>query len=436
MSEEVYSRKNPKWFTLWIVTSIALLTVGYLLGVFIKSPLDQAQVNSVTPQIATARVTEREFQPQIVSADGELTRGATHQVTDLTTIEGQKPIVTQHTKQIGQNVESGDVIIYISGQPVFALNIPFPLYRDLTPGVSGQDVQALQKELQRLGHYQGNIDGVYGTNTSQAVRKLFQSSGLTPPSPDSAIQEALTQAQNTLIAAQNQSIDSQDSGSVQEHQNHLSELKQQLTEAQIAADTPLPARYIIQMSEISAEIVGLPTVGATISGTESGIQLLQRSAQVTGRMTVLQAQSLTVGTQVVVSAATNTMATAEGTISAVSDFQESNENNPDPGYDYTVTFATAPGEDLLSDNRVNVTPAGGKAPQKGLAVPVTAIYEDATGKYVLTASDAKAAQKDAERKRVSVEVEMQQDGYVLIISKNDLKVGDLIAIGVATHVRD
>lgn len=53
--------------------------------------------------------------------------------------------------------------------------------RVLIPGeVSGSDVRAVQELLQQLSYYQGEIDGVYGTETAEAVRRFQADSGLRP----------------------------------------------------------------------------------------------------------------------------------------------------------------------------------------------------------------------------------------------------------------
>lgn len=47
---------------------------------------------------------------------------------------------------------SGDKVMEVDGQPVVALHTASPLYRDITDGVEGRDIVALQEELGRLGY--------------------------------------------------------------------------------------------------------------------------------------------------------------------------------------------------------------------------------------------------------------------------------------------
>ncbi len=47
-------------------------------------------------------------------------------------------------------------------------------------GSSGNEVTQIQQKLQSLGFYNGSIDGVYGTETKNAVTEFQKSCGLTP----------------------------------------------------------------------------------------------------------------------------------------------------------------------------------------------------------------------------------------------------------------
>lgn len=47
-------------------------------------------------------------------------------------------------------------------------------------GSSGSEVTQIQQKLQSLGFYNGSIDGIYGTETKNAVTEFQKSCGLTP----------------------------------------------------------------------------------------------------------------------------------------------------------------------------------------------------------------------------------------------------------------
>ncbi|MFZ2652669.1 MAG: peptidoglycan-binding domain-containing protein, partial [Burkholderiaceae bacterium] len=72
-----------------------------------------------------------------------------------------------------RQLHEGDVLLTASGRPVFILRGRAPAYRDLAPGISGDDVLQLEQALMRLGFAPGAVDGVYDAQTSAAVAKWY-----------------------------------------------------------------------------------------------------------------------------------------------------------------------------------------------------------------------------------------------------------------------
>jgi len=79
--------------------------------------------------------------------------------------------------------EEGEVILSISGRPVFILRGTTPTYRDMSPGTSGGDVRQLEEALARLGFDPGPVDGVYDQKTAAAVERLYRKAGWDPFEP-------------------------------------------------------------------------------------------------------------------------------------------------------------------------------------------------------------------------------------------------------------
>lgn len=71
------------------------------------------------------------------------------------------------------DVREGSVLLTVSGRPVFVLQGRVPAYRDLVPGVNGEDVRQLEQALARLGFQPGPIDGVYDEHTAAAVAAWY-----------------------------------------------------------------------------------------------------------------------------------------------------------------------------------------------------------------------------------------------------------------------
>jgi peptidoglycan hydrolase-like protein with peptidoglycan-binding domain len=79
--------------------------------------------------------------------------------------------------------QEGEVILSISGRPVFVLRGATPAYRDMAPGTSGGDVRQLEEGLARLGTDPGPVDGFYDQKTSAAVERWYRKNQSEPFAP-------------------------------------------------------------------------------------------------------------------------------------------------------------------------------------------------------------------------------------------------------------
>jgi peptidoglycan hydrolase-like protein with peptidoglycan-binding domain len=82
----------------------------------------------------------------------------------------------------GQRLTSGQVVLSVDGQPVLGLATRLPMWRDLEMGSRGEDVEALQQELDRLG-LPTPTDGRVGAATLRSVQTLRDRASDRPPSP-------------------------------------------------------------------------------------------------------------------------------------------------------------------------------------------------------------------------------------------------------------
>lgn len=86
-------------------------------------------------------------------------------------------VVTGLPVSAGDVLEDGQVVAEVAARPIFLLSGPIPMYRDLKPNATGEDVRQLQTGLQRLGFYAGTVDGRIGSETIQAIGKWYESAG-------------------------------------------------------------------------------------------------------------------------------------------------------------------------------------------------------------------------------------------------------------------
>ncbi len=85
--------------------------------------------------------------------------------------------VVDSVPALGQELVEGDVVLTASGRPVFLLQGDLPVFRDLGPGLEGDDVLQLEEGLDRLGFAPGPIDGTYDRDTEVAVSAWYAAAG-------------------------------------------------------------------------------------------------------------------------------------------------------------------------------------------------------------------------------------------------------------------
>lgn len=73
-------------------------------------------------------------------------------------------------------------IVYIGTEVTISKGAYGPFgngFRTLKPGDIGSDVYAIQKKLKEFGYYNGWVDGKYGINMSESIRKFQKDKGIT-----------------------------------------------------------------------------------------------------------------------------------------------------------------------------------------------------------------------------------------------------------------
>jgi hypothetical protein len=168
----------------------ACLAVGSGLGgaSLVKSPAQvAAQTAAPPPSVITAPVTKQVLSETTVLR-GTLGVSSTLSFTPSSVAStaanagGGGMVVTSMHVHPGGQVHSGEVVAEVSDRPVFVLQGPLPLWRDLVPGESGKDVEELQAALAGLGYSSGADQyGYFGAGTEAAVEAFYQGIGYAPP---------------------------------------------------------------------------------------------------------------------------------------------------------------------------------------------------------------------------------------------------------------
>jgi hypothetical protein len=167
--------------TLGIALAVVVATsaASFAIGSRIKSPAEIAARTAPPPaSLITAPVEQRTLSADVV-VRGTVRYGAPQAVAlpASSLKKGSRILTTAPSK--GAQLNEGDVAMTTSGRPVFVLQGERPAYRDLTAGVSGDDVRQLQAALTRLGIYHGAINGTYDQGTASAVAAWYLKAGYT-----------------------------------------------------------------------------------------------------------------------------------------------------------------------------------------------------------------------------------------------------------------
>ena len=163
-----------------LVFVVALAAVSWFAGSRIQSPAEAAaRTAPPTPSPILVPVEERVLSSDIVTR-GTARYGLPQAISlPPSTLKSGVAIITTLPER-GAQLGEGEVMLTVSGRPVFLLQGDIPVYRDLFPGLTGEDVRQLEGALDRLGFDPGPVDGVFDDATTAAVSAWYSSAGYDP----------------------------------------------------------------------------------------------------------------------------------------------------------------------------------------------------------------------------------------------------------------
>ncbi|MEU9159232.1 peptidoglycan-binding domain-containing protein [Streptomyces sp. NPDC048424] len=170
-----------------VVGGAALMAIGGLLATtFVKSPAQVAAETGPPAQGALTAEVERRVLAQTLVMRGSVVADQSVEVSPQGIRSGDgagsgAAMVTKLPPKAGDPVTAGQLIAEVSGRPVFTLHGTQPMYRDLKPGASGDDVAQVQQALRELGHGTGSDPkGVFGAGTKAALAARYRAIGYEP----------------------------------------------------------------------------------------------------------------------------------------------------------------------------------------------------------------------------------------------------------------
>ncbi|MFJ9109614.1 peptidoglycan-binding protein [Streptomyces sp. NPDC102283] len=472
-----------RWVLAITIAAVVVSASGVVAAARIQSPAEAAAAaDPPPPDVLTVPVEKR------VLKDTVIIRGtvAATQVVEVAP-EGAggtsgRSVVTGMAKGVGDAVRAGDVLLEVSGRPVFALPGTVPAYRDLKPGTRGKDVGQLQKALRALGHGTApDRPGTFGPGTGRALSGFYGRRGYEPRAARPDGEEALVVARQAVIDAERLAQDTaaaaaragrpisppaardrpsaatEDAAATEEGpgaggDNATAELgtaaaraaqdlaraRGALAEEERRQGPSLPVAEVVYAAGFPARVESVSVaVGSTLSG--SAMTLSSGELVVAAHVPESQVGLLKVGQGAEISSELDREPIPAG-ISFVADAQDRAETEngageepgePDPragsrGYLVRVE-AKRPLADALSGREVRVTVAAAQSRGKVFAVPVTALVSTPDGSSAVSVLRA-----DGRRDRVKVRPGMEADGFVEVgpVEGDVLVAGDQVVVGI------
>ncbi|QCD57933.1 hypothetical protein CEB94_26120 [Streptomyces hawaiiensis] len=379
-------------------------------ALLIKSP---AQVAADTapppPDILTAEVEDRVISQALITR-GKVTAS---QRTDISSgpragEDAGRSVVTKVRSAPGRKLAAGQVLLEVSGRPLFVLEGAVPAYRDLVPGKRGEDVAQLQAALRGSGHPTGNdLSGVFGRGTERALTSLYRSIGYEVP---------VTEA--PVIPAEAPRPDASASPAAKPE------------EAPPRALPTFPMSEVVFVRSFPAYVEEVRTA----VGDEAGENLLSLSSgelTVEGSVTPQEKGMIRAGQKVRIYSDTAGREFSGEVESVALQRATVKDGGEEPG-EQKYTVKVTPSRPLprkLNGENVQLTVVAASSRGKVLAVPSSAVSTGADG---LTSVTERTGRKE---RRIPVTVGVSGDGYVEIVPRQGarLEAGARVVVGV--HMR-
>lgn len=343
---------RPRVLLLLAILAIGSLMLSFYLGTRYAATGPDPAVQAKTVIPVWAKVEERTVSEGLAIA-GTTKAGETAPISARTNGE---PVLVYQNQKPGNVLKAGDFIGIIGADPVFVLEGPLPLYRDLNLGDNGDDVLAFQKALNSAG-YATAQSGTVTEDTLDAVTRLHRAHLTGVPS------EGVTS-----IARNNYAI--------------------------------LPGG--------SHTVTAVAAVGQLINDGNPIASVETSEPYVESSVELSVANKLKAGDRVSLRTSTGSV---EGTITSIGELQ----NDPSKGAAKSVRFSADDPIKLTPGQSASITSKGNTSTT--LAVPTTAVRQDSQGTYVLVekGGSSTSTSKDAPAtERVNVEVLRTAGGYAAI----------------------
>ncbi len=403
------------------VALLGLVLAGVYLGPKLRSPEQAAALAAPpSPSLVTVNAEQRVLAEPIVLR-GQITPGPSTPVLAAATAVGETSVITKVAVTVGQTLGEGDVVVARADEPMFALVLPFPLYRDIVGGDRGADVDAVQTVLRRLG-YGAPRSGVLDSGTQQALRRLYSAKGFVAPPGNPEAVKQLPAAQSAVAGAEAAYAAAPGDAAAKAA---LDLARRNLAETQLAVGPGVKRSSVLTIDRAGRTVSAVKVaVGSVLTDPKAPlIELDGQAAFVKALASQEQAQQVRAGQAATVS----DDASGAKVSAAVAAIGEKPVTTSDgvTGFEISVAFTGAP----LADGagralRIDILVADN--PQEVLAIPVTAVFSRPDGKTFAT-----VVRPDGSTFEVNVATGRVAGGWVEVVSAQPegLAAGAAVVVG-------
>ena len=371
-----------------VLTLVALLVVvcvgaaGVWVGYALRSSTAQQIAAASRPVLVTAKA--KEIQQSLSAVTGTVDAVTSDPYVPVSSAFSGPMVVTDDPLTVGASVKAGQFVGSIDDAPVFGLPLSIPLWRDLSVGDTGSDVQSLNAALAGAGYFHGTVNDDYSWLTAAGLEAMFKTAGYPAPSVSGA----------TTSSA-----------------------------AAVAPGDFLPMSSIADIPSGSLVVSQAVATGGTLAAGKPMWTLVGAVSSVSSKLDILHEQKVKAGT-VVNLQKVDGPSLGTGTITTIGSFQAGNPQGSGmaalSGYPITVSLNPPKGVSVQSGDQVQIsfTPAGAAQ----LAVPTVAIRQTTGAPYVIV------KQTHDRYRRVHVSPAWQQGGWTGIDSGSQLKTGSTVVV--------
>jgi len=195
-------KSRKRLFLAVVAVAVAFGAGGYILGQQLESPEDaRAEVAAPEASLIAVPVDSLALSNDVVVRGDAEFEGAVDLVLDASLGDGASRVVTGRVPEIDTVVNEGDIVIEVSGRPVFVLEGDLPAFREFGPGLEGDDVLQLETALERLGFLTVEPDRLYGAQTEIAITAMYEAAGYEARAENVGEEAQLKAAENAVEGA-------------------------------------------------------------------------------------------------------------------------------------------------------------------------------------------------------------------------------------------